>query len=87
MKPKTRDDQAFIGRLSTCCELQDAVLQSVPLIYDTWCCVGAYLLKLFSFVLFLSCLHMVCVYVCFANLSWHFLSSQTVLVCAIFGTL
>lgn len=57
------------------------------LIYDTCCCVGAYLLKLFWFVLFLSCLHMVCVYVYCANLSWHFLSSQTVFVCAIFGML
>lgn len=47
------------------------------LIYDTCCCVGVYLLKLFWFVLFLSCLHMVCVYVYFANLSCHFLSSQT----------
>lgn len=31
------------------------------LIYDTSCCVAAYLLKLFWFVLVLSCLHMVCV--------------------------
>lgn len=57
------------------------------LIYDTCCCVGAYLLKLFWFVLFLSCLHTVCVYVYFANLSQHFLSSQTVFVRAIFGML
>lgn len=31
VKPKKRDDQAFIGNLSTRCKLQDAVLQSVPL--------------------------------------------------------
>lgn len=49
------------------------------LIYDTCCCVGAYLLKLFCFVLFLTWLCMVCVCVHFANLLWHFLSSQTVL--------
>lgn len=57
------------------------------LIYDTCCCLGAYLLKLVWFVLFLSCLHMVYVYVCFANLSWHLLSSQSVFVHAIFGML
>lgn len=31
VKPKKRDDQAFIRSLSTRCKLQDAVLQSVPL--------------------------------------------------------
>lgn len=34
---------------------------AASLISDTSCCVAAYLLKLFAFVLALSCLHMVCV--------------------------
>lgn len=87
VKPKKRRPRLYWEpfyslRTAGCCFTVCAAL-----IYDTCCCVGAYLLKLFWFVPFLSCLHMVCVCVYFANLLWQTLSRQTVLDHAGFGIL
>lgn len=87
VKPKKRRPRLYWEPF---CPLQTAgrcFTVHAALIYDTCCCVGAYLLKLFWFVPFLSCLHMVCVCVYFANLLWQTWSRQTVLDHAVFGIL
>lgn len=60
-----------------------------PCLFDIWHMLpcGCLPVKLFWFVLFLSCLHMVCVYVYFANLLWQILNRQTALDYAVFGIL
>lgn len=60
VKPK-RDDPAFIGRVFTTASCRCCFTVCASLISDTSCSVAAYLLKLFWFVLALSCLQVVCV--------------------------